>query len=35
LITHDLDGLDQVDEIAVLEHGQVTERGTHHQLIQA
>jgi ATP-binding cassette, subfamily C, bacterial CydC len=29
LITHDLDGLDQVDEIIVLEHGVVAERGTH------
>jgi ATP-binding cassette, subfamily C, bacterial CydC len=34
LITHDLDGLDQVDEIVVLEHGRVAERGTHRQLIQ-
>jgi len=33
LITHDLDGLDQVDEIVVLEVGRVAERGTHAQLI--
>ena len=32
LITHDLDGLDQVDEIVVLDHGRVAERGTHSQL---
>lgn len=35
LITHDLEGLDQVDEVMVLEHGQVTEGGTHEQLIAA
>jgi ABC-type multidrug transport system fused ATPase/permease subunit len=35
LITHDLDGLDQVDEIVVLDHGRVTERGTHLELLQA
>ena len=35
LITHDLEGLDQVDEIVVLEHGQVAGRGTHDQLIRA
>ena len=35
LITHELDGLDQLDQILVLEHGQVVERGTHAQLIQA
>jgi len=35
LITHDLEGLDQVDEIVVLEHGRVAERGTHAQLIRA
>jgi ATP-binding cassette, subfamily C, bacterial CydC len=35
LITHDLEGLDQVDEIVVLEHGRVAERGTHDQLIRA
>jgi thiol reductant ABC exporter CydC subunit len=33
LITHDLDGLDQVDEIVVLDHGRVAERGTHAELI--
>jgi ABC-type multidrug transport system fused ATPase/permease subunit len=33
LITHELDGLDQVDEIVVLDHGQVTERGTHAELV--
>jgi ATP-binding cassette, subfamily C, bacterial CydC len=35
LITHDLEGLGQVDEIVVLEHGRVAERGTHDQLIRA
>jgi ABC-type multidrug transport system fused ATPase/permease subunit len=35
LITHELEGLDQVDEIIVLEHGRVVQRGTHEQLIQA
>jgi ATP-binding cassette subfamily C protein CydC len=35
LITHELEGLDQVDEIIVLEHGKVTQRGTHDQLIRA
>ncbi len=35
LITHDLEGLDQVDEIVVLEHGQVAERGTHAELSRA
>ncbi len=35
LITHDLDGLDQVDEIVVLDHGRVAERGTHLDLLRA
>jgi len=35
LITHDLDGLDQVDEIVVLDRGRVAERGAHQQLIAA
>ena len=35
LITHDLVGLDQMDEIVVLEHGRATERGSHDALIQA
>ena len=35
LITHDLDGLDQVDEIVVLDRGKVAERGTHEQLLAA
>ena len=35
LITHEMDGLDQVDEIIVLDHGRVTERGTHAQLMRA
>jgi ATP-binding cassette, subfamily C, bacterial CydC len=35
LITHDLDGLDQVDEIVVIEHGRVAERGTHAELADA
>ncbi len=33
LITHDLDGLDQVDEIVVLDRGRVAERGTHANLL--
>jgi ABC-type multidrug transport system fused ATPase/permease subunit len=35
LITHELEGLDQVDEIIVLDHGRVAQRGTHAQLIRA
>ncbi|HEY7882558.1 MAG TPA: thiol reductant ABC exporter subunit CydC [Streptosporangiaceae bacterium] len=35
LITHDLEGLDQVDEIVVLDHGRVAERGPHAQLAGA
>jgi ATP-binding cassette subfamily C protein CydC len=35
LITHDTAGLEQVDEIVVLDHGAVAERGTHRQLIAA
>ncbi len=35
LITHDLDGLDQVDEIVVVDHGRITERGSHRQLSTA
>jgi len=35
LITHELDGLDAVDEIVVLDHGRVAERGTHAELVQA
>ncbi len=33
LITHELEGLDHVDEIIVLERGKVVQRGTHEQLI--
>jgi ATP-binding cassette, subfamily C, bacterial CydC len=33
LITHDLDGLDQLDEIIILDHDQVTHRGRHDELI--
>jgi ATP-binding cassette subfamily C protein CydC len=32
LITHDLDGLDRVDEIVVLDYGRVAGRGTPWQL---
>ena len=32
LITHELDGLDQVDQIVVLDHGRVAEYGTHQEL---
>jgi len=35
LITHDLEGLDQVDEIVVLDHGRVAERGRHDLLLRA
>ncbi|MHB1433309.1 MAG: thiol reductant ABC exporter subunit CydC, partial [Streptosporangiaceae bacterium] len=35
LITHDLDGLEQVDEIVVLDRGRVAERGTHADLLAA
>jgi ABC-type multidrug transport system fused ATPase/permease subunit len=34
LITHDLDGLDQVDEIIILDHGRVAARGTHAELLR-
>jgi ATP-binding cassette, subfamily C, bacterial CydC len=35
LITHDFDGLDQVDEIIVLDQGKVAQRGTHRELMRA
>jgi ATP-binding cassette, subfamily C, bacterial CydC len=35
LITHDLEGLDQVDEIIVLDGGVVAERGSHAELLRA
>jgi ATP-binding cassette, subfamily C, bacterial CydC len=35
LITHDLDGLDQLDEIIVLDQGRVAERGGHARLLAA
>ncbi len=35
LITHELEGLEQVDEIVLLDEGKVTERGTHAELMQA
>jgi ABC-type multidrug transport system fused ATPase/permease subunit len=35
LITHELDGLDQVDHIVVLDHGKIAEQGTHQQLRRA
>jgi thiol reductant ABC exporter CydC subunit len=34
LITHEMEGLDQVDEIIVLDHGRVAQRGTHQQLLR-
>ncbi|HTA01380.1 MAG TPA: ATP-binding cassette domain-containing protein, partial [Streptosporangiaceae bacterium] len=34
LITHDLEGLDQLDEIVVLDHGRAVERGSHDALFQ-
>jgi ABC-type multidrug transport system fused ATPase/permease subunit len=33
LITHRLKGLEEVDEVLVLDHGQVLERGTHAELL--
>jgi ABC-type multidrug transport system fused ATPase/permease subunit len=35
LITHEPDGLDQVDEIIVLDRGRVTQRGTHRELVRS
>jgi ATP-binding cassette, subfamily C, bacterial CydC len=35
LITHDLDGLDQVDEIVLLDHGRVAARGMHAELLRS
>jgi thiol reductant ABC exporter CydC subunit len=35
LITHELTGLEQLDEIIVLDRGLVAERGTHEELIEA
>jgi ABC-type multidrug transport system fused ATPase/permease subunit len=35
IITHEMEGLDQVDEIVVLDHGKVTERGTHAEPMRA
>ena len=35
LITHDLDGLDRLDQVDVLGDGQVVERGPHDQLVHA
>jgi ATP-binding cassette, subfamily C, bacterial CydC len=35
LITHDLDGLDEVDEIVILDHGRVAARGTHTELLRS
>jgi ABC-type multidrug transport system fused ATPase/permease subunit len=34
-ITHEPDGLDQVDQIVVLDHGRIAEQGRHHQLRHA
>ena len=34
-ITHERDGLDQVDQIVVLDHGRVVEQGSHRQLRRA
>jgi ATP-binding cassette subfamily C protein CydC len=35
LITHELDGLEQLDEIVVLDQGRTVERGSHSQLMRA
>ena len=34
LITYELDGLDQVDEIVVLDAGRTVQRGTHQDLLR-
>jgi ATP-binding cassette subfamily C protein CydC len=34
LITHRLVGLEHVDEILVLDHGRIVERGTHQELLK-
>jgi ABC-type multidrug transport system fused ATPase/permease subunit len=34
-VTHQPDGLDQVDQIVVLDHGRIAEQGTHQQLHHA
>ena len=33
LITHRLVGLEHADEVLVMDHGQITERGTHAELL--
>jgi ABC-type multidrug transport system fused ATPase/permease subunit len=35
LITHDLDGLDEVDEVIVLRYGRVTQRGSYAELVRS
>jgi|HubBroStandDraft_2_1064218.scaffolds.fasta_scaffold22779_2 ATP-binding cassette subfamily C protein CydC len=35
LITHELEGLEQLDEIVVLDQGRTVERGTHRDLVRA
>ena len=35
LVTHRLHGLEQVDEIVVLENGSVVQRGTHEELVDS
>jgi ATP-binding cassette, subfamily C, bacterial CydC len=35
LITHELEGLEQMDEIVVLDQGRTVERGTHRDLVRA
>jgi len=35
LITHDLDGLDQVDQIVVLRQGRVIRRGSYAELVRS
>ena len=35
LITHEVDGLDRVDQIVVLDQGRVVEQGSHRQLRRA
>ena len=35
LITHRLAGLEAVDEVVVIDNGQIVERGTHRELLRA